>query len=105
MNKDNTPHLTLKTYLRKYKCNKEWLLALCSTFDKDMDIFNRNYRPPLPVNDVGYRANAPMVSNADNFFSNLAPLRANEKSKAGSTAMFLSKAERLEQKKMRLIAQ
>ena len=40
----------------------------------------------------------PMVSNADQFFSNLPALSQKEQKKQGNSALYLSKEQRLQQK-------
>ena len=40
----------------------------------------------------------PMVSNADNFFSNLPALSSKEQKKQGNSGLYLSKEQRLQQK-------
>ena len=70
--KSKQSYLRLNYYLEKYQADQQWLLTVCATLNPALEVFKREYRYVPEKNDqAGMHVYRPMVSNADNFFSNL----------------------------------
>lgn len=45
-NESKRAYLSLAQHLEKKNADQSWLLGVCSTMNKDLDFFQKNYRPP-----------------------------------------------------------
>ena len=87
-------YMSLARYLGKYRADRDWLLLVLGTLNKELPIFQKGYMPPAKSRQSKLPKVA--VDNSDDFFTGLPVLSTNQLKKRGNAGLFLTPEQRMQ---------